>query len=186
MDLFTHKFLVQAAYRWVLKNASCGVALKELVTNNDSGEIPDVIGFGAWGHSVLIECKVSRNDFLADSKKKFRKTPETGMGKFRYYCCPTGLIKQEELPEGWGLIYVNNKGKASVRYKPVIGQIGWGGSGQPHNTLAEMQMMYSALRRLCLKGHIDSIYDKDYSNAGMDVAPALPATTQGELINPFF
>src|ERR1700743_1391059 len=109
--MLTHSELVQIAYRWVLKNGSCGVAFKELVTLG-SNEIPDVIGFGAWEHSVLIECKVSRSDFLADKHKSFRKEPHLGMGNQRFYCCPTGLIKVEELPEGWGLIYVNEKGKA--------------------------------------------------------------------------
>lgn len=64
-----HRKLVESAYKWVLKNCSCGVAFKELVTNACNGECPDVIGFGAWGHSVLIECKTSRQDFKADAKK---------------------------------------------------------------------------------------------------------------------
>lgn len=86
----THKQAVQIAYRWVLKNASCGFALKELVTSNDTGEQPDVIGFGSSNHSVLIEVKISRADFLSDKKKKFRVNPEKGMGSRRYYCCPEG------------------------------------------------------------------------------------------------
>ena len=69
----THKTLVDVAYRWVLANASCGVAFKELNTASSS-EIPDVIGFGAWGRSVLIEVKMSRSDFFADAKKSFRKS----------------------------------------------------------------------------------------------------------------
>jgi hypothetical protein len=31
------------------------------------------------------------------------------MGSARYYCCPEGLIKPEELPDGWGLMYYGNK-----------------------------------------------------------------------------
>lgn len=33
------------------------------------------------------------------------------MGNYRYYLCPEYLIKESELPDGWGLIYVDNKGK---------------------------------------------------------------------------
>jgi hypothetical protein len=67
---FTHKELVEIAYKWILKNGSVGVAVKELYSL--ASEIPDVIGFGGW-ESVVIECKASRSDFLAD-KKKPKKT----------------------------------------------------------------------------------------------------------------
>ena len=87
---FTHSELVEIAYKWVLKNAHCGVAFKELVTT--AMETPDVIGFGGHRYSVLIECKASRADFLKDKKKPFRANPEIGMGKLRYYCCPKGLF----------------------------------------------------------------------------------------------
>lgn len=106
----THKQLVEIAYRWVLKNGSVGIAFKEL--KSLSNEIPDVIGFGGW-HSILIECKVSRSDFLSDKKKPHRAK---GMGDWRFYCCPKGLIKVSELPEKWGLIYVDEKRKARIEY----------------------------------------------------------------------
>ena len=57
--------------------------------------------------SFLIETKVSRSDFKAGMKKSFRVNPKEGVGKYRYYACPTGLIKPDELPEKWGLIYVD-------------------------------------------------------------------------------
>lgn len=154
-----HRKLVEAAYRWVLKNSSCGVAFKELNTNACNGEYPDVIGFGAWGHSVLIECKTSRSDFHADKKKSFRKTPSLGMGTQRFYCCPTGLLKIEDLPEGWGLIYVNEKLKPKCVHSPYKGNIGERHNGFEKNIKAEHGLMYSALRRLHLRGRIDEIYE---------------------------
>ncbi len=57
--------------------------------------------------SYMIETKISRSDFLADAKKPFRINPDEGIGEYRYYACPTGLIKPEELPDKWGLIYVD-------------------------------------------------------------------------------
>lgn len=153
---FTHKELVDIAYKWVLKNASCGVAFKEFNCHNDTGEQADVLGFGSWGHSVLIEVKVSRGDFLSDKKKKFRIAPETGMGSQRYYCCPTGMIKAEELPEGWGLLYVNDQGRATKARSLNPGNIY--SKKIPCNIQAEMAVMYSALRRLQLRGRIDEIY----------------------------
>ena len=154
---FSHRQLVEIAYRWVLKRASCGVALKELTTINS--ETPDVIGFGSWGHSVLVEVKISRTDFLSDKNKFFRKYPEQGMGTQRFYCCPRGIIKKEDLPKGWGLIYVNEKGKAVCVHQPYKGNIGERVEGLEKNIQAEHCLMYSALRRLHLRGRIDEIYE---------------------------
>lgn len=83
------------------------------------GENPDVFGVrhGIHGHGIgtfLIEAKMSRSDFLADRSKPHRLNPEIGMGKYRYYICPTDLIKPHELPEKWGLIYVSQKGICKV------------------------------------------------------------------------
>lgn len=164
----THKELVEVAYRWILKNGGVGVAFKELYTAACNGEYPDVIGFASGCHSVLIECKVSRSDFLADRKKLFRKEPVLGMGSYRYYCCPSGLIKVDELPEGWGLIYENN-GKAKLVHKPVIElQTERGYPYKTHyrhekNIRAEQGVMYSALRRLFIKGYMKHIYDQQYA-----------------------
>lgn len=158
----THKELVEIAYRWVLRNCSCGIAFKELECCG-TNEIPDVIGFGGWAHSVLVEVKVSRADFLGDKRKSFRKNPDEGMGTQRYYCCPTGLIKKEELPQGWGLVYVDDKGKAKRVHCPYRGNIGERHDGFKKNTVAEHGIMYSALRRLFIKGYVKYIYDKDYN-----------------------
>lgn len=164
MTLFplTHKQLVESAYKWVMKNASCGVAFKELYTSNI--EYADVIGFGSWGRSVLIECKASRSDFLADKKKSFRINPETGMGSVRYYCCPSGLIKESELPVGWGLLYVDDKLKCKAVHKPTI-EINTENYSfkqeyrHEKNIIAEHSLMYSALRRLQLRGRMHEIYE---------------------------
>lgn len=85
------------------------------------GENPDVFGvrhgsnecrYGAG--TFLLEAKTSRSDFLADKAKPHRVDPSRGMGKYRYYICPKDLIKPEELPEKWGLIYVSPKGICKV------------------------------------------------------------------------
>jgi len=159
----THAHLVNAAYTWVLKNASCGVAFREFNTFACNGEYPDVIGFGS-GSSTLIECKVSRADYFADAKKLFRSKPELGMGDFRYYCCPTGLIKKEELPEGWGLIYVDQLCKAKLVHRAVVEKTLENGFQHKtpfqhkKNIRAEHQLMYSALRRLHIRGRIEEVY----------------------------
>ena len=155
----THAMLVRIAYNWVLKNAACGVAFREFKTYACNNEYPDVIGFGSGCHSVLVECKASRSDFFADKKKHFRQTPELGMGTQRFYCCPAGLIKREELPEGWGLIEVSEKAKARASVNPWAGDWKDRHIGHPKNIKAEHELMYSALRRLAIRGRIEEVYD---------------------------
>lgn len=83
----------------------------------------DAILFNS-SESFLIETKISRQDFLADAKKPFRLDPSKGVGRYRYYACPEGLIKPEELPDRWGLIYVP-EGRARCTMP-----VGYGGRGE--------------------------------------------------------
>ena len=97
----THAQLVEKAVRW-LRSYRCGVVLSEQACV--SGEMPDAIGWKRANHSVLIECKVTRADFLADRAKPFRLKPEKGVGSERFYLTPPSLVKVEELSAGWGLL----------------------------------------------------------------------------------
>ncbi len=97
----THAQLVERAVRW-LRLYRCGVVLSEQACV--SGEMPDAIGWKRANHSVLVECKVTRADFLADRGKPFRQKPEQGVGCERFYLTPPALVKSEELPRGWGLL----------------------------------------------------------------------------------
>jgi hypothetical protein len=97
----THAQLVDKAVRW-LRAYRCGVVLSEQACA--SGEMPDAIGWKQACHSVLVECKVTRADFLADRAKPFRQKPEKGVGCERFYLTPPALMKIEELPTGWGLL----------------------------------------------------------------------------------
>jgi hypothetical protein len=97
----THAQLIEKAVRW-LRSYRCGVVLSEQACA--TGEMPDAIGWKQACHSVLVECKVTRSDFLADRAKPFRSKPEKGVGGERFYLAPPALIKPEELPAGWGLL----------------------------------------------------------------------------------
>jgi len=66
--------------------------------------MPDAIGWKRANHSVLVECKITRANFLADRGKPFRQKPEQGVGCERFYLTPPALVKPEELPAGWGLL----------------------------------------------------------------------------------
>lgn len=97
----THAQLVPKAVAW-LRTYRCGVVLSEQACA--SGEMPDAIGWKKVSHSVLVECKISRADFLADRGKPFRQKPENGVGCERFYLTPARMIQVEELPCGWGLL----------------------------------------------------------------------------------
>src|ERR1700761_3630265 len=97
-----HSLLVRKAVEWLRHSYRCGVILSE--QSCATGEIPDAIGWKGQCRSVVVECKVSRADFLADARKDFRLRPEEALGAERIYMAPGGLIAPEELPAGWGLL----------------------------------------------------------------------------------
>ena len=107
MKRFTHDDLVAVAAEWLQRNR-CPVVITEMVT---TGEIPDAIGFSHAGITTLIECKVSRSDFLRDANKVFRKYQEEGLARYRYYMAPKGVITPNDVHKGWGLIVVNENGR---------------------------------------------------------------------------
>lgn len=102
----THALLVRKAVEW-LRSYRCGVVLSEQACI--SGEMPDAIGWKRACHSVLVECKISRADFLADRVKPFRQRPQLGVGSERFYLAPRGLLHLEELPPDWGLLEFHNR-----------------------------------------------------------------------------
>lgn len=108
----THALLVRKAVEW-LRHYRCGVVLSEQACA--SGEMPDAIGWKRACHSVLVECKISRADFLADRNKPFRQQPELGVGSERFYLVPQGLVRSEELPAGWGLLEYHDRRIEMVR-----------------------------------------------------------------------
>ena len=107
-----HAFLVAKAVVW-LRRYRCGVVLSEQACV--SGEMPDAIGWKRACHSVLVECKISRADFLADRNKPFRLNPQTGVGSERFYLVPKDLVRIEELPPGWGLLEYRNREIEMIR-----------------------------------------------------------------------
>jgi hypothetical protein len=108
----THAQLVQKAVEW-LRRYRCGVVLSEQACI--SGEMPDAIGWKKACHSVVVECKISRADFMVDRGKPSRQRPETALGCERFYLMPAGLVQTEELPAGWGLLEYRNRKVSLIR-----------------------------------------------------------------------
>ena len=126
------------------------------------GESPDVFGLDG-DRSLLIEVKVSREDFLRDKLKPHRQ-PGKGIGYTRYYLCPTNLIKEDELPDGWGLLYADEIDNISVVKESK--------SFLERNFNHELTIMQSVIRRLHPKyGILDFRKEgmTDNSNIGEEI-----------------
>lgn len=145
----THARLVAKAIAW-LRSYRCGVVLSEQALS--SGEMPDAIGWKGDCHSVLVECKVSRPDFLADREKAWRKKPETGVGCERFYLAPRGLIHTDELPAGWGLLEYHNRRIEKLRpsARSLRSDIGF---------RCEMNLLLASLRRVEIRIEPQTITD---------------------------
>lgn len=145
----THADLVAIAGRWLRNTAGCTVVLEELCAATASGENPDAIGWYC-ARTLLIECKTSRSDFLADRKKRFRADPSRGMGLYRYFLAPRGLISPAELPPRWGLLEVSgSRVSVTAGYKPKTWQredCPW--AFPERNALGETQMLLSGMSRI--------------------------------------
>lgn len=150
-----HKQLVATAEKWLkyrcvlphtnLKRENlqrfpvkCAIVLTEIVTA--ANETPDAIGW--WcGTSVLIEVKVSRSDYYRDKTKFSRRVTGYGIGNYRYYMTPPGLLVQKNMPEGWGLLEVDGK-KVNVVKLPTY---------HDSNVEDEKRILLSVIRRMMQK-----------------------------------
>lgn len=140
---YTHEELVNIGRIWLMKpvagRPACTLAITELTTGET--ETPDCLGWSS-SISVMVECKTSRGDFLSDKKKYFRRIPDMGVGMYRYYLVPAGLVSKAEVPENWGLIEVNEKGKTRCVKRALA---------QEANHKAEVTMLLSLIRRVEIK-----------------------------------
>ena len=146
----THSCLVDAAVRWLRSKYRCGIVLSE--QSCASGEIPDAIGWKGKNHSVIVECKISRSDFLADADKVWRVHSESALGCERFYLAPAQMVSCDELPSGWGLlemrgreIHMVRKSKKNLR----------GAEGLAN----EMNLLLASLRRVEVRIEPQTITD---------------------------
>jgi hypothetical protein len=130
----THAELVASACQWLKR--SNDVVITDM--KSDASETPDAIGWKS-GVSTLVECKASVSDFKADQRKYFRRRVEYGMGVYRYYMTPAGLLSKDDVPENWGLVEITGS-KYKVKRASCI--------FRPDN-YEEQRLLTSALRRVC-------------------------------------
>lgn len=143
----THAELIEYGRRWLYRRncgyvaaEECGLALEQ----------PDLLGFRS-GFTIMIEVKISRRDFKRDALKFFRTHPRQGVGNYRYYLCPEGVIKPSDIPSQWGLIHLRGK-RLHIVSGPKTFQKSHYEWWQESNLVAENQIMYSVLRKAHREG----------------------------------
>lgn len=133
----THDELIKRAVKWLKNTKRYTVILVELSCWTGTSEEPDVLGFKGT-ESLLIECKTSRNDFFQDQKKFARRHEQYSLGQKRYYMTPKGLLKEGDLPEGWGWLEIRGKIVRVLRESNTF----------EARRSAEIGILVSALRRI--------------------------------------
>ena len=146
-----HAQLIAHAVEWLRSSYRCGIILSEQYCA--TGEVPDVVAWRGFCKSVLVECKVSRSDFLADAAKPFRLKPEEGMGSQRFYMASAGVITPDDLPKHWGLLELRGRNVQMV-VKPgrvdLRTQVG---------LMKEMNLLLASLRRVEVRIEPQTITD---------------------------
>jgi len=152
----THNQLVRRIAAWFKARHQSSIVMAEFVTS--AQEIPDVLAMQSGAHSVLVECKVSRSDFLVDKTKFFRRQEDYGMGDKRYYAAPAGMINPDELPDGWGLLDVD-----AYRIREIVEP-----KNKEANKRRECLMLMSALRRVEISTAVFVIQEEKTEDARSD------------------
>jgi hypothetical protein len=156
--MLTHEDLRKRAVRWLAGTEHCGVVLSEITCA--CSERPDAVGWHA-NCSYSVECKASRSDFLANRNKIHVRTGR-GVGQFRYFMTPKGLIRPGDLddvgPDGvgvsdYGLLWCSEDSKVVTIIK------------KPERREAcledEITMLVSALRRVRAREFLLLVREKE-------------------------
>lgn len=145
-----HEALSAQGVKW-FKRQGFGVIAADLAALG-CRERADVIAFRSQC-SAIMEAKASRADFLVDAKKPERKAG--GVGLYRFYICPPGVIKPDELPKGWGLLYGDGRQvidvvrpKGNAWPGPNTQFESWAAFQHQNDMEAERSVLYSISRRL--------------------------------------
>jgi hypothetical protein len=111
-----------------------------------------VIAWKGRCRSVVVECKVTRADFLADLKKPWRQQPNA-LGCERFYLAPKGLISAQDLPKNWGLLECSGR-QVAIAVKPNSRS-----QRTPEGLLNEMNLLLASLRRVEVRIEPQTITD---------------------------
>lgn len=154
MAELTHTDLVRRAVV-MARSSGYSVIFAEMATQ-ESVYIPDVLAWQPGGRrSLLVECKASRSDFLADRKKPIHAAPEMFPGESRVYLVAEGVAKAEDVPPNWGLTVVRSKTS-----RLVIERLPTPLAPSVKRLQSEIHYLTKALRRLDLGAEFNPVSGK--------------------------
>ena len=134
-----HEELLKTAAKFIKNKglAHFGKSPYVVCNYNDAMEPIDVFGFGG-SCTQVIKVITTHMELNLDLERAYRKCPKYGVGEFRSYLCPNGLLNKEDIPKNWGLLWCDNKGKIIEILNP---------QKQEENKAQEAKIIKSLLRR---------------------------------------
>lgn len=118
----------------------------------------DVLSMNKNDYLTEYEVKVSRSDFLADSKKRkwqfYEKRIENLISNYFYYVCPDGLISENEIPDFAGLIYATNEGLKVIKKAKILHR-------KKHNVKKILTKFYRVISERIYLGSCRMTYDNN-------------------------
>lgn len=146
-----HAVLVRRAVLWLRGLHKCSVVFAEMTAA--PGYFPDALGW-YMGFSIMVECKSSRSDFLADKRKGILDNPDGFPGEERWYLTSPGIVKPGEVPDGWYLAETTGKTVRIVTHPPcwpssIAWNPAWGKEPDPRNSPGMWRRERNAARAAC-------------------------------------
>jgi len=113
-----HKHLKQQGM-YFLKTKVTDVVCTEVKYRN-LRSIADVGGINLKRQEVrIIECKASKQDFIRDKKLMSIEKSYYKHCHYFYILCPENIIQINDIPNEYGLLWLNDKDKIIVKQKPI-------------------------------------------------------------------
>lgn len=113
-----HKHLKNLALYFLKEKVTDLIANEVEFANSHS--IADAVGLNLKRKEVrVIEVKASKADFTRDTKLFGEKTSYFYHAHYSYIMCPREIIQPEDLPHGYGLLWVDKYDKIEVIKKPI-------------------------------------------------------------------
>ena len=118
MEGDVHKHLKMLALHFLKEK--CGDLVCPEVDFYNAWSVADAVGLNFKRKEVrVVEEKATKGDFKRDKKLFDDKTSYFYHAHYSYIMCPSGVINAEELPYGYGLLWVDENDNISVIKKPI-------------------------------------------------------------------
>ena len=113
-----HKHLKKVAL-YFLKSKVTDLIATEVEFYN-SYSVADAVGLNLKRKEVrVVEVKSTKSDFIRDKKLFNDKTSYFYHAHYSYIMCPKNIIQPEDLPYGYGLLWVDEYDNIEVAKKPI-------------------------------------------------------------------